>query len=382
MATYNIKPGNDETPEKPIWRKNLSMTYAGSEGKGYYEKVIWRQGGRLWLLLTVLVLSLFSCTPGGPQDKSTYMVIKGHTQGTTYMVKYSSADSTSWKGQIQKILNEVDSSMSTYRDGSIISRINRNDTTVRADDHFRKVFQTARRVSRLTDGAFDITVAPLVNAWGFGFTERTGVDSAKIDSLLAFVGYRSIRLEDERVYKSDRRTMIDMNAIAQGYAVDALSRFLETQQVENYLVEIGGEVRTKGVNPQGQVWRIGIDQPIDSSSARQRKLQAIARVQNRSVATSGNYRKFYIKDGVKYSHTINPQTGYPVRHSLLSVSVFAEKCVFADALATAFMVMGQEESKQFLQKHPDIGAYFIYSDQEGRFRVDYTSNIKDLIRNL
>jgi thiamine biosynthesis lipoprotein len=332
-----------------------------------------------YVLVAVL---LASCGRTGNQTEKTYMVIRGYTQGTTYMVKYSSSDSVSYKPQVQQILYEVDSSMSTYKENSLISRVNRNDTTVRVDHHFRKVFQTAQRVSRMTAGAFDITVAPLVNAWGFGFTERTEVDSTTIDSLLEYVNYRDIRLKDGRVIKGDDRIMIDMNAIAQGYAVDAICRFLESKPTRNYLVEIGGEVRTRGVNPKGEPWKIGIDKPVDSSSAANRELQAIVSVSGRSVATSGNYRKFYVRDGVKYSHTINPQTGYPVRHPLLSVSVFAEKCVFADALATAFMVMGRKESKELLREHPNIGAYFIYSDEQGNYQVDNTENIKDLIRHL
>ena len=334
------------------------------------------------VLFLVLVLVSFSCGPAGQQDEPAYMVIRGYTQGTTYMVKYSSTDSSSYKGQIQQILYEVDSSMSTYKDNSIISRVNRNDTSVRVDDHFRQVFQTAQRVSRMTNGAFDITVAPLVNAWGFGFTERSDVDSTTIDSLLRYVDYRAVRLNQGRVIKKNKQAMVDMNAIAQGYAVDAICRFLEEQDTPDYLVEIGGEVRTRGVNPDGQPWKIGIDKPVDSSSAAQRQLQAVVSIRERAVATSGNYRKFYIKDGVKYSHTINPQTGYPVRHSLLSVSVFADECVFADALATAFMVMGRQASKEMLEKHPSIGAYFIYSDEKGQFQVDYTDNIKSLITNL
>jgi len=333
-------------------------------------------------LLLGLAFILASCGKTGSPGQKTYMVIKGYTQGTTYMVKYSTADSTNWKSEIQRILHEVDSSMSTYKDNSIISRINRNEGNMKADAHFRKVFHTAQRVSEMSGGAFDITVAPLVNAWGFGFTERTDLDSARIDSLLEFVDYRSVRLKDGYVVKNDQRVMIDMNAIAQGYAVDAIGDFLEDQNTRDYLVEIGGEVRARGRNPDGKPWRIGIDKPIDSSSSMQRELQAIVSIKGRAVATSGNYRKFYVEDGVKYSHTINPKTGYPVQHPLLSATVFAEECVFADALATAFMVMGREKSKQLLDDHPSIGAYFIYSDEQGNFQIDYTENIKDLIEGL
>lgn len=334
-------------------------------------------------LVVLLILILFTgCTNLPGTGNENYMSIRGLTQGTTYMIKYKAPDSTNHHPQIKEILADIDSSMSTYKDHSIISRINRNDPSVEVDEHFRAVYQTAQRVSRMTDGAFDITVAPLVNAWGFGFTEKKELDSIKVDSLLEFVGYETIRLEDGKIYKDEKRTMIDMSAIAKGYTVDEVSEFLENKGVSDYLVEIGGEVRTKGKNPDGELWRIGIDKPIDSSNAATRELQAIVNLKNQSVATSGSYRQFYVEDGVKYSHTINPKTGYPVRHNLLSVSVFAEKCVFADALATAFMVMGREESKQLLRQRESLGAYFIYSDQEGNFQVDYTENIKDLIRNL
>jgi thiamine biosynthesis lipoprotein len=329
-----------------------------------------------------MLLLITACTnlPGTKEKK--YMSIKGLTQGTTYMVKYSTEDSTNYHPHIKMILSDIDSSMSTYKENSIISRINQNDPSVRVDQYFRDVYQTARRVSGMTNGAFDITVAPLVNAWGFGFTEKKELDSAKVDSLLDFVGYKTIRLEDARVYKDKDATMIDMSAIAQGYAVDVIGEFLEKKDVEDYLVEIGGEVRTRGENPDGEVWRIGIDKPLDSSSFGQRELQAIVSLEDQCIATSGNYRQFYVEDGVKYSHTINPRTGYPVEHNLLSVSVFADKCVFADALATAFMVMGMKKSKEFLKDHQSLGAYFIYSDKEGNFQIDYTQNVKDLIRQL
>ncbi|MBS3768715.1 MAG: FAD:protein FMN transferase [Bacteroidales bacterium] len=335
------------------------------------------------LLIVFLILIGFAgCTNlPGTRDKA-YMSIRGLTQGTTYMVKYNSPDSTNYRPYIERILGEIDSSMSTYQDHSIISRINRNEPSVETDEHFRNVYRTAERVSRMTDGAFDITVAPLVNAWGFGFTEKKELNSTRVDSLLEFVGYETMRLEDGRIYKTDKRTMIDMNAVAKGYTVDEVSEFLENEGVSDYMVEIGGEVRTRGKNPDGVYWRIGIDKPIDSSNATTRELQAIINLKNQSIATSGSYRQFYVKDGVKYSHTINPKTGYPVEHNLLSVSVFAEECGFADALATAFMVMGREKSKRLLENHSSVGAYFIYSDEEGDFQVEWTENVKDLIKNL
>ncbi len=335
------------------------------------------------LLIVFLILIGFAgCTNLPGTGEKNYMSIRGLTQGTTYMVKYSSSDSTNYHPYIKNILENIDSSMSTYRDNSIISRINRNEDSVRVDEHFKAVYQTAQKVSRLTDGAFDITVGPLVNAWGFGPSGKKDLDSAKVDSLLELVGYETIRLEDGLIYKDDERTMIDMSAIAQGYAVDEIAEFFEGKGVSDYLVEIGGEVNTKGKNPDGNIWRIGIDKPVDSSNMAQRELQAIVSLKDQSIATSGSYRQFYVKDGVKYSHTINPKTGYPVRHNLLSVSVFAESCVFADALATAFMVMGREKSKRLLEKNKGLGAYFIYSDDQGNYQVESTENVKDLIKNL
>jgi len=338
---------------------------------------------RLYLIFPfILLVLLTACTNLPGNGDKTYMSIRGLTQGTTYMVKYSSADSTNYRPYIKNILEEIDSSMSTYRDNSIISNINQNDPSALVDEHFTAVYQAAKKVSRMTDGAFDITVAPMVNAWGFGFTEKKELDSTKIDSILEFVGYETIRLEDGKIYKNDKRTMIDMSAIAQGYAVDVIGEFLNRRGVGDYLVEIGGEVVTKGKNPDGDAWRIGIDKPVDSSSMEERQLQAVVSLKNQAIATSGNYRQFYVEDGVKYSHTINPKTGYPVKHNLLSVSVFAERCVFADALATAFMVMGREKSKALLEKHGSLGAYFIYSDDQGNYQVECTENIKDLIKNL
>lgn len=337
---------------------------------------------KYYIFLFILLALFTACTDLPGTREKNYMSIRGLTQGTTYMVKYSSPDSTNYRPYIERILAEIDSSMSTYREQSIISKINRNDPSVELDEHFMSVYQAAQKVSRITDGAFDITVAPLVNAWGFGFTEKRKLDSSKVDSLLEFVGYEAIRLEDGRVYKNDKRTMIDMSAIAKGYTVDEIGKFLDRKGVEDYLVEIGGEVTTKGKNPEGDLWRIGIDKPVDSSNMEQRQLQAVVNLKNRAIATSGNYRQFYVEDGVRYSHTINPKTGYPVGHKLLSVSVFAEDCVFADALATSFMVMGREKSKRLLEKHEDIGAYFIYSDDQGNYKVECTENVKDLIENL
>ena len=330
----------------------------------------------LFGVLFVFILAA-SCTADKSNDRA-YISIRGFTQGTNYMVKYSSPDTIKYKDEIEHLLAEIDTSMSTYNEHSIISKVN-NNQEVELDNYFKDVFNTAMRISKETQGAFDITVGPLVNAWGFGQEEVRDIDSAVVDSIKKFVGYKKVSLKDGVVYKKDKRLRLDMNAIAQGYTTDVIANFLDEKGIKNYLVEVGGEVRTKGISPSDRQWRIGIDKPVDSNNVAGRNLQAIVKLDNRGLATSGNYRKFYIKDGVKYAHTINPKTGYPVTHQLLSASVFASDCVTADAYATAFMVMGLKESKKLVDKIEDIDAYFIYSDEKGNFNVDYSENLKESI---
>ena len=335
------------------------------------------------LLFKLLIISLVisSCSTQ-QENKRTYLSVKGFTQGTNYMVKYSSPDTVNYKKEIEAILADIDTSMSTYNKKSVISRINNNEDKVKVDKYFREVFEAAMKISEKTDGAFDITVGPLVNAWGFGQGEIRQIDSAIVDSIKKFIGYKRVRLKNGEIYKEDKRLKLNMNAIAQGYTVDVLADFLDDKGVKNYLVEVGGEVRTKGISPSDRKWRIGIDKPVDSNYVAGQNLQAIVEIQNRSLATSGNYRNFYIKDGVKYAHTINPKTGYPVTHKLLSASVFAPDCVTADAYATAFMVMGKKKSQKLVEKLNNIDAYFIYSDEEGNFKVDYSKNLKGSITSV
>ncbi len=331
------------------------------------------------ILSFIFTIFFAACTPLDKRDSKAYMEINGFTQGTTYMIKYSTKDTVNLRPQFENILADIDSSLSTYNDESVISRINRNEPEVNPDKYFKEVYRDAMEISEETGGAFDITVAPLVNAWGFGFEKIPDVDSAKIDSILEFVGYQKVKLKEGRIYKDDKRIMLDMNAIAQGYTVDVLSRFLENKDIEDYLVEVGGEVSTKGKNPNNKTWRIGIDKPVDSNDVPGRNLQAIIELHNKTLATSGNYRKYYVKDGVKYSHTINPATGYPVRHNLLSVTVVSDECIKADAYATAFMVMGLEKSLRMVNRLENLEAYFIYSGKNGDYALEYSDNIKNLI---
>ncbi len=327
------------------------------------------------LLFLLPGLIIFSCQPAPKMKKIQFM---GEAQGTYYAVTYFAPDTLVKQSQIDSLLKDFDQSASIWVNQSIISRINRNDTTVVPDQHFIDVFKLAQRISRETNGAFDITVGPLVNAWGFGFKNREKMDSAKVDSLLPLIGYRGVKLENGRIVKANPGMQIDYNAIAQGYSVDLTGGFLQSRGINNYLVDIGGEVLAHGSKPNEQLWVVGIEKPSESATS-DRELRATIQVDNRAVATSGNYRKFYEVDGVKYAHTIDPKTGFPVQHSLLSATVVSDSAAVADAYATSFMVMGLEKGKQFLAAHPGIEAYFIYSDSTGNYRSWETKGIRNLI---
>ena len=329
---------------------------------------------RTALLLAAIILH--ACREG---DRGFWIKLGGNTQGTTYGVTYLSPDSTNYQEDIERKLKEFDSSLSTYLASSLISRFNRDEEGIPPDPYFLTCFSCSEEVHRSTGGAFDITVAPLVNAWGFGFTERAEVDSSLIDSLLEYVGMEKVWFEDGMIRKEMPGVMLDMNAIAQGYAVDVLAGFLDSEGIANYLVEIGGEISTRGRNPRGLLWKVGIDRPVEGLQIPGAELQAIVEFTDRSLATSGNYRRFYEKDGMKYSHTIDPKTGYPVQHGLLSATVMAEDCMRADAYATAFMVMGFEKSREFLMNRSGMDAYLIYNDDEGEYRVWYTRGMKNLL---
>ena len=234
-------------------------------------------------------------------------------------------------------------------------------------------------ISCETNGAFDITVAPLANAWGFGFKKGTFPDSIMIDSLLQITGYEKVKMDNGKVIKQDSRTMLSCSAVAKGYSVDVIAQLLDRKGIKNYMVDIGGEVVVKGKNPSKGLWRIGINKPVDDSLAVNQDLQTILEISDLGLATSGNYRNYYYKDGKKYAHTIDPRTGYPVQHSILSSTVIAKDCMTADALATAFMVMGLEEAEAFCKANPEIDAYFIYSGENGEFNTFYTEGMKKYI---
>lgn len=321
-------------------------------------------------LLFALAILLSSCT----QKPKQYIKNQGGVFGTTYSFVYEHSEDI--ETELKAELDKFNASLSTYDPSSIISRINKNETEVELDEYFTKCFKKSEEISQITNGAFDITVAPIVNAWGFGFNESTVADSAKIDSLIQFVGYKKIQISNNKIKKEYPETMLDASAIAKGYGVDVASELLESKGITNYLVEIGGEVRARGKNAKGVFWRIGIDKPIEDPTVSQRELQAVVSLENKSLATSGNYRQFYEKDGIKYSHTIDPNTGYPARNQLLSASVLADDCMTADAFATAFMVMGVVKSIKLVNALEYLDGYFIYVDSTGDYSIYSTSNFQ------
>lgn len=307
------------------------------------------------------------------QHNMPYIHNQGMVFGTVYSIKYQ--NDKDLQKEIEAELKKVDNSLSTFNKQSVISKINRNED-VKADGMFAEVFSLARRISDETGGAFDITVAPMVNLWGFGFKSGTTPSAHSIDSLRSIVGYKKVRLEGRRIVKDDKRTMLDCSAIAKGYGTDVVARFLKTKGIENFMVEIGGEVVTSGVSEARVPWRIGVTKPTDDSLSVNNEVQTVLNVTNKAMATSGNYRNFYYKNGRKYAHTIDPKTGYPVQHNILSATVLADNCATADAYATAFMVLGLEGSKAVLDRHPELMAYLIYSDKDGKNAVWHSASMK------
>lgn len=324
-----------------------------------------RKPSMKWLIIALLPAFVFlsACS-----SRKAYIYNEGPVYGTYYHVVYESPDGTDFHEEIKAKFQEFDLSFSTFNPESVISKIN-NNQPVEADIWFTRCFEKAQEISDITQGAFDITVAPLVNAWGFGFREKEKVTAELIDSLLQLTGYKKVRLENGQVIKENPGTMLDMSAIAKGYTSDLIADFLKSKGCENYMVEIGGEVVAKGRNAKGLDWKIGISKPDETGLLTSEELQAIVKLPDHALATSGNYRNFYVEDGKKYAHTINPATGYPVQHSLLSATVLANDCMTADAFATAFMVMGLEKSVELANKLPYLEVYFIYADDTGFNKV-------------
>ena len=305
----------------------------------------------IWLLpilaLAVIALFLFSrqCTP----KADVWQHDEGFIFGTLYNITYRHGENL--QAEIEAELKKVDEEFSMFNEHSTVARINRGDSLVERSAMFQEVYDLAMKVNADTQGAFDITVAPLVNAWGFGFKHEQMPTAEQVDSLLQI------------------RSQMDFAAIAKGYGCDVVAQLLQRRGVNDYMVEIGGEIAIHGTNPKTEPWRVGVNKPVEDSLSLQGELQAVLKLTDVCLATSGNYRNFYYKGGRKYAHTIDPRTGYPVQHEVLSATVLSENCATADAYATAFMVLGLDSTRSVLSRHPEMKAYLIYTDQNGDYAV-------------
>jgi FAD:protein FMN transferase len=316
------------------------------------------------LILLILILGVYWYRKN---NKPVAVELRGETQGTTYSVKYNGKNAESYQKEVDSILVAFSNSLSTYIPDSEISKFNKNTIHKFESSFFYPVLKRAKEIYKETNGAFDPSVKPIVDAYGFGPKGDKDISGINIDSLLKLVNFDSIFFDSVSVCKLQPNMEIDFNAIAQGYSVDIIADFLESKNISNYMVEIGGEVKCKGKNEQDKIWTIGINNPEYEEKGGD-FFQQIVQLKDIALATSGNYRKYYVKDGRKYSHTIDPKTGKMVQHNLLSTSVFAKDCMTADAYATAFMVMGMEKSIDFVESRNNLEVIFIYSDGSGKLK--------------
>ena len=316
-----------------------------------------------WIFLTFLVIGTILILNESKQEQPQYRTAQGLVFGTRYNVTYLyNAD---LQPDIDHTLALVDSALSMFNAESTISAVNRSESIQVTDTMFLKVYRRAMEISAMTGGAFDITVAPAVNAWGFGFKHAENIRQATIDSLMEIIGYSKIHEQDGLITKDDPRIMLDCSAIAKGFGSDMVAAMFRSKGIKDFMVEIGGEIVVSGHNPKGNLWGIGISKPVDDSLSINNELQTVIKVSDIAMATSGNYRKFYVKNGRKYAHTIDPHTCMPVSHTLLSATVLAADCATADALATSMMVMGLDSAQALCSRHPEIQAYFIFEGSDG-----------------
>lgn len=318
------------------------------------------------LTITILVLLIIvSC--GRTPRKIEY---SGITQGSYFAITYYDEAGRTFEAEIDSIFKEVDNSVSLWNENSIIRKVNRKEDVV-VNQIFKDNFEWARKASEFSGGAFDATIGPLVSAWGFHYKKELEMTPQMVDSIRQLVDYRKIQIIDNKVVKANPNMTLDFNAVAQGYTADIIGKYLETKGIENYLVNVGGEIMVKGTKPHGQMWTIGIEKPaenFDSEQSVQMKLQ----LKDKGIVTSGNYRKYIEKDGVRYSHSIDPKTGYPVEQNLLSVTIIADNASWADCLATVCMIVGKEKASQLLASQDGLEAYFIYV-KDGKIQTEHYS---------
>ena len=330
-------------------------------------------------ILLITTAAFFYCCSGKSDPKENRTVIDGFAQGGTYhiVLKGTGYDSESLKHEIDSLFSVVDYSMSLYNPESLLSRLNRNETDS-VDQFITRCIEQAEKISRESDGAYDVTIKPLTAA--YGFAEDSTSEAPNVDSLLQLVGYEKIAIRDGRLTKQNSNMQIDLNSLAQGATVDFIASWLDTKGFENYIIEMGGEIFCRGTNPNDTPWHVGIDRPIEGNLTPGVDLQVIIEVSGQGVATSGNYRKYYTTDdGRKIVHTLDARTGTPVISNLLSASVVASTATLADAYGTLFMILGLDRSKEFLSTHPDLQAYLVYSDDTGNLKTYVTPGLAAMI---
>jgi thiamine biosynthesis lipoprotein len=318
---------------------------------------------------------MISCTAKSPRD---YLRVSGFAQGTTYSILYFDSQKRDFSEEIERLLLNIDNSMSVYNPESTINGFNNSENGFEIDTLLAEVVILSQKYWEETNGAFDITVGPLVSAWGFHAKQGGMPTDEEIKKLIQNIGNDKIALNNLYLSKTQPGVKIDVNAVAQGYTVDVIADFLEDKEVTDYLVELGGEIRTSGKSSRGSEWIVGVDKPVDDAISGE-QLQVKLKITSGSLVTSGNYRKYFVKDGVKYSHTIDPKTGYPVTHSVLSTTVLDKVAARADALATTFMVMGLDATQKWLEKNPEVDVYIVYSDEKGDYRVWMSKGIKERV---
>ncbi len=310
---------------------------------------------------------LFSCFLMGCSSVEKQQFF-GTTQGSYYSITYYDEQNRDFSREFDSIFKEIESTLSLWDENSIIRRVNRNDTTVVLNQIFIDNFNYAMRAAELSDGYFDPTVGPLVQAWGFHFKEGMEMTPEIVDSLKQLVNYRKIKIENGKVIKENPNMTLDFNAIAQGYTTDMIGDFLLSKNVENFLVDVGGEILARGCKPNGEYWKVGIEKPAENKDS-ERIVQEIVELKDRSIVTSGNYRKYVERGGKRYSHSLNPKTGYPAENRLLSATIITDNTAWADCLASICMVVGLEKAMDILEPSIGVEAYFIYLDEKGEVKT-------------
>ncbi len=347
------------------------------------------------LLWCFIIVFLAACTGNEPSTgrttspQSAYTKLWGSTMGTTYNITYKDSQSRNLQAQVDSLLKAVNNEVSTYEKQSTISRVNQAGPVITltgsAGGHFHMNYQKAKAVFDITSGDFDPTVMPLVNYWGFGTSMKravTEIDSVKVDSLKQYVGFEKVHLQvsgdDLIVTKENPAVALDFSACAKGGGVDAVGAFFRSLGIEDYLIDIGGELVARGISPRGTAWNVGISVPKEDAAVDE--VHTVVSLSDKAIATSGNHRNYYQTKGYKYGHTLNPATGFPEKNDLLSATVFAGDCMTADAYATAFMVMGMEKALKLASEIPEIEAFFIYGKPDGSMGVKYTSGAEDFLQ--